>query len=143
MSLPGLGPIQSPPRWLTTLPILTLAVLVVLDAADVAVYQGHPGEFDNDLLNVIADHPAWAAAHLVAIVLLLLSRTAAHTWAAWTWTTVVLATWGIIQLVQGVTLARPVSLVGPSLVLVIATVCGMIACRWAETAEGLRWTPKP
>ena len=42
MSLPGLGPIQSPPRWLTTLPILTLAVLVVLDAADLCLSEETP-----------------------------------------------------------------------------------------------------
>ena len=104
-------------------------VIACLDLADRAAY----GRVPRGLIGDAADHPAWTVLQLLAGTLLALAiLTRSHISAAISLSVGVLGGWSLLLLVWGLGLRPPVSLVGPSLGLLVTILALVLADRWAD-----------
>lgn len=103
---------------LVRLVIATHIILVTLDLANRATFQGVVIEFK--LIEVWTESPVWIVLSGIIIGWLTIFRNPPQViWGLWA-STGVLGLWGIINLMAGFSTDHPVSLLGPTLILFIA-----------------------
>ena len=116
--------------------IVVHILLATLDAGDRATFQSV--DVAGTVLGDILEHPAWVPLNIAAAILLALAYDIPE--AIWThcFSAGTLFAWGILDLMVGVQVDSPVSLLGPCLILVFGVADAVIVRRWDQISDERR-----
>lgn len=131
MSIP---PLEAQRRWMRAaviFPALTHATLVMLDLLGVATYQS----IRHTLLADMVASPLWLPTNLAVLLALAWCRKPPEVIWALSASAAVLGAWGGLNLAVGLSASRPVSLTGPSMVLVVAVGAIVLGVLWRRSEE--------
>lgn len=122
----GMDTRTAPPPWAIGLPVAAHVIIALLDFGNRAAFQ----TLVPTVVGNLVDHPAWTTIHAgIALILMVSTKPPRVAWALCT-SFAALLIWGGINFYVGLAANHPVSLLGPSLVMLLASFSLVLAHKW-------------